>query len=56
MWWQVLWLFSQGRTRREIATVTGYSPYWMGQITNRYKAERPQGMSNHRRSERADME
>ena len=30
--------------------LTGYSPDLMGQITNRYNAERPQGMSDHRHS------
>lgn len=34
-WWQILWLLSQGRTGREVATVTGYSPYWMGQLAKR---------------------
>ena len=43
-WWQILWLLSQGRTGREIATVTGYSPYWIGQIAKRYNTEGPSGM------------
>jgi hypothetical protein len=29
-WWQILWLLSQVRTACDIATVTGYSPYWTG--------------------------
>jgi transposase len=47
-WWQILWLLSQGRTGREVATVTGYSPYWIGQIAKRYNAEGPAGMHNRR--------
>jgi len=47
-WWQILWLLSQGRTGREVATVTGYSPYWIGQIAKRYNVEGPQGMHNRR--------
>ena len=47
-WWQILWLLSQGRTGREVATVTGYSPYWIGQIAKRYNAEGPDGMQNRR--------
>jgi len=47
-WWQIVWLLSQGRTGREIASVTGYSPYWIGQIAKRYNAEDPTGMHNRR--------
>jgi transposase len=47
-WWQILWLLSQGRTGREVATVTGYSPYWIGQIAKRYNTEGPTGMHNRR--------
>ena len=47
-WWQILWLLSQGRTGREVATVTGYSPYWIGQIAKRYNSEGPDGMRNRR--------
>jgi transposase len=54
-WWQIVWLLSQGRTGREVATVTGYSPYWIGQIAKRYNAEGPNGMHNcrHTTSHRA---
>jgi transposase len=47
-WWQILWLLSQDRTGREVATVTGYSPYWIGQIAKRYNTEGPDGMRNRR--------
>jgi len=47
-WWQILWLLSQGRTGRAVATVTGYSPYWIGQIAKRYNTAGPSGMHNRR--------
>jgi transposase len=47
-WWQIPWLVSQGRTGREVAMVTGYSPYWIGQIAKRYNTEGPDGMRNRR--------
>jgi transposase len=47
-WWQILWLLSQGRTGREVASVTGYSAYWIGQIAKRYNADGPAGMHNRR--------
>jgi winged helix-turn-helix protein len=47
-WWPILWLLSQGRSGREVATVTGYSPYWIGQIAKRSTTEGPAGMRNRR--------
>src|SRR5690349_9715907 len=47
-WWQIVWLLSQGRAGREVATVTAYSPYWIGQIAKRYNIEGPDGMRNRR--------
>jgi hypothetical protein len=54
-WWQLPWLLAQGRTATELAGVTGYSPYWIGQIARRYNAEGPGGMHNrqHTTSRRA---
>src|SRR5258706_5797304 len=45
-WWQILWLLSQGHTAVQIAAVTGYSAYWIGQIAKRYNTEGPAGMHN----------
>src|SRR5258708_17640967 len=42
-WWQILWLLSQGHTAVQIAAVTGYSAYWIGQIAKRYNTEGPAG-------------
>jgi hypothetical protein len=33
---------------REIAESTGYSRYWIGQVTRRYNQEGPTGMRNRR--------
>ena len=46
-WWQILWLLAQGRTATELAHVTGYSAYWIGQIAKRYNAQGPASMHNH---------
>jgi transposase len=45
-WWQLLWLLAKGHTARELAEVTGYSAYWIGQIAKRYNAAGPEGMHN----------
>jgi hypothetical protein len=54
-WWQILWLLAQGRTATELASVTGYSAYWIGQLARRYNEQGPAGMHNrqHTTSRRA---
>jgi transposase len=47
-WWQILWLLAQGRTATELAAVTGYRAYWIGQIATRYNEQGPAGMINRR--------
>jgi hypothetical protein len=47
-WWQILRLLGQGRTATELAGVTGYSAYWIGQIAKRYNRGGPAGMRNRR--------
>ena len=47
-WWQILWLLAQGRTATELAAVTGYRAYWIGQIAKRYNEQGPAGMVNRR--------
>jgi transposase len=47
-WWQILWLLTQGHTAVQVAAVTGYSAYWIGQIAQRYNTEGPAGMHNRR--------
>jgi transposase len=50
VWWQVLWLLAQGRTATELAGITGYSAYWIGQIAKRYNEHGPAGMRNRQRT------
>src|SRR5260370_15756948 len=45
-WWQILWLLSQGHTAVQVAAVTGYSAYWIGQLAKRYNTEGPAGQHN----------
>jgi transposase len=33
---QILWLLAQGKAAQAVSEVTGYSPYWIGQIARRY--------------------
>jgi len=47
-WWQILWLLSQGHTAVQVAAVTGYSAYWIGQLAKRYNTQGPAGMHNRR--------
>jgi hypothetical protein len=45
-WWQILWLLSQGQMAITIATSTGYSAPWIGQLAKRYNTKGPEGMVN----------
>jgi transposase len=47
-WWQILWLLSQGHTAVDVAHMTSYSAYWIGQIATRYNTHGPAGMQNRR--------
>lgn len=47
-WWQILWLLIQGYTAVQVAAVTGYSAYWIGQLAKRYNTDGPDGMHNRR--------
>ena len=46
--WQFLWLLGRGFSATTIASVTGYSAYWIGQIARRYNDERPDGIRDRR--------
>lgn len=50
-WWQILWLLGQGHSAVEVARVTGYSAYWIGQIAKRYNTLGPAGMTNRRHTD-----
>lgn len=36
---QIVWLLAQGKTRAEVAAVTGYSERWIGEIIRRYNQD-----------------
>jgi transposase len=46
--WQLLRLLAQDHTATQIATVTGYSAYWIGQIARRYNQQGPAGVEDRR--------
>ena len=50
--WQIIWLLAQGHPAYQVAQMTGYSAYWIGQIARRYNAEGEEGLRNHRRISR----
>jgi transposase len=50
--WQIIWLLAQGRPAYQVAQMTGYSAYWIGQIARRYNEEGEEGLRNHRRVSR----
>jgi transposase len=47
--WHFLWLLARGFTAKAIASITGYSAYWIGQIARRYNARGPNGVKDQRR-------
>ena len=46
--WQILWLLARGHTATQVAAVTGYSAYWIGQLARRYNAEGPSSVEDRR--------
>ena len=51
--WHFLWLLARGFTAKAIASISGYSAYWIGQIARRYNTAGPDGMRDQRRLGRA---
>jgi transposase len=47
--WQIIWLLKQGHPAYEVAKMTGYSAYWIGQIARRCNDEGEGGLVNHRK-------
>jgi transposase len=47
--WHFLWLLARGFTAKAIASLTGYSAYWIGQIARRYNVRGPEGVKDQRR-------
>lgn len=52
--WQIIWLLAQGHAAYEVARMTGYSAYWIGQVARRFTDEGAEGLVNHRRQSRAN--
>jgi transposase len=50
--WQIIWLLGQGHPAYEVAQMTGYSAYWIGQIARRFNEEGEEGLVNHRKRPR----
>jgi transposase len=46
--WRFLWLLARGCTAKAIASLTGYSAYWIGQIARRFNALGPEGVKDQR--------
>src|SRR5918995_6385805 len=44
----ILWLLAQGRSRQEVAEVTGYSLRWISAVVKRYNAEGPDALCDRR--------
>src|SRR5262249_54619256 len=47
--WQLLWRLAQGHPAYQVAPMTGYSAYWIGQVARRFNEEGEDGLLNHRR-------
>lgn len=50
--WQIIWLLAQEHPAKEVAELTGYSAYWIGQLAQRYNAEGAEALRNHRHQSR----
>ncbi len=46
--WQIVWLLAQGWTGQQVAASTGFSTRWIGQLAQRYNAQGPAGLGDHR--------
>jgi transposase len=47
--WHFLWLLARGLTAKAIASLTGYSAYWIGQVARRFNALGPDGVKDQQR-------
>jgi transposase len=50
--WQIIWLLAQGHPAYEVAKMTGYCAYWIGQVARRFTDEGEEGLVNHRKRSR----
>src|SRR5215472_5670632 len=50
--WHFLWLLARGLTATLVASITGYSAYWIGRIARRYNQHGPHGVNDRRHQSR----
>jgi transposase len=50
--WHFLWLLARGLTAKLVASITGYSAYWIGRIAQRYNQRGPDGVNDLRHQSR----
>src|SRR5260221_230592 len=53
--WHFLWLLARGLTAKVIASIAGYSAYWIGRIARRYSQHGPAGVKDLRRQSRPSI-
>jgi transposase len=53
--WHFLWLLSRGLTAKLVASITGYSAYWIGRIARRYNEHGPDSVKDRRHQSRPSM-
>src|SRR5215467_12983072 len=53
--WHFLWLLARGLTAKVIASITGYSAYWIGRIARRYNQQGPDGVKDLRHQSRPSV-
>jgi len=46
--WQIVWLLAHGWTAPRVASSTGFSTRWIGELAHRYNAQGPAGLGDHR--------
>src|SRR5258707_5997643 len=50
--WHFLWLLARELTAKVIASITGYSAYWIGRIARRYNQHGADGVKDRRHQSR----
>jgi hypothetical protein len=53
--WHFLWLLARGLTAKVVASITGYSAYWIGRIAQRYNERGPTGVKDQRHQSRPSV-
>jgi transposase len=53
--WYFLWLLARGLAAKLVASITGYSAYWIGRIARRYNYHGPDGVRDLRHQSRPSM-